>query len=305
MSRTLPLALIALLAAAPALALEEGSYPVTTDGGGGEIVVTDRWLSLAMTGADDCTAIGEGPVLRGHAGAWAALFRTGDEQCVLVGEPAGFSSVGSGCAELVTGSCTISGLIDQARASRPVSVIPPLLSGRFNRLGEGDRRAVQSRLAELGLYEGAIDGAYGAGTESALIGHLQAMADRGEPVDGNSSSFIREMITALVEGGRAQAATDQTPAPAAPAEGSEGPIFVGTWSCGGQTYALTADRYRMINEYDGSVIQEGRLRADQVAGRTAYLELVGYGNLTFDGVGTRDMVMHDPSTGETWDCAPR
>ena len=46
-------------------------------------------------------------------------------------------------------------------------------------------------------------------------------------------------------------------------------------------------------------------RWGRVHGRTAYLELVGYGNLTFDGVGTRNMVMHDPSSGETWDCAPR
>lgn len=58
----------------------------------------------------------------------------------------------------------------------------------------------------------------------------------------------------------------------------------------------------MINQFDGSVLGEGRLRPDQFDDRNAYLELVGFGNLSFFDVGTADMLMHDPMIGDSWPC---
>ena len=311
MSKAPLIALIALLAT-PALALEEGTYQISAGEVSGEIKVTDRWLSFLVTGPETnpelCLMSGEGAILRGTNGDWASIFETGEEPCVLYGNRASFTHLGAGCALLTSGDCEMSGTFTgvSPEAAGPVQVIRPLLSGRFGRMDPEERRAIQALLAEAGHYEGAIDGAYGPGTEAALIAHLQGMADRGEPVDGNSATFIREMIEGMAEQGRALTAAPAQPAPSGEAQTASGsPVYVGSWSCGGQTYAFTADRYRMINEYDGSVIQEGALRPDAVEGRTAYLELVGYGNLTFDGVGTRNMVMHDPSSGETWDCAQR
>lgn len=311
MSRPALLALLSLLAA-PAAALETGTYPVTPafgTEGGGELRVLAGRVELSLSGPDGCTATGTGALLRGPSGAWAALLETAAEQCVLIGTPTGFSPLGEGCGSLVTGSCQMAGTISSASvedtpAAEPVQVIRSLLRGRFNRLEEADRRGVQALLSERGHYAGQIDGAYGDGTETALIALLQEMADRGEPVDGNSTRFMTELMGRIAAEGRALSApTVQPAAPvAAPSAGSAEPVYVGRWSCGGTTYAFTADRYQLINEYDRSVIREGRLRPDGVDGRTAYLELVGYGNLTFDGVGTRDMVMHDPSSGETWDC---
>lgn len=308
MSRPALFALAALLAT-PALALEEGTYPVTTANGAGELRVTGRLVSLLVTGPG-CEAAAEGRVLRGADGAWAGVIETGAEPCVLLGSGSGFAPIGASCAAIAPVGCPLEGSISVADVARPpVQVIRSLLRGRFSALDEPDRRAVQALLAEEGLYAGEVDGAYGPGTEEALIGRLQGMADRGEEVDGNSSRFIRELLAAMAGEGGPLVAAAETPAPEAreAAQAAEGgaPVFVGSWSCGGQTYAFTADRYRVLNEYDGSVIREGRLRPDGVVGRTAYLELVGFGNLTFDGVGTGEMIMHDPSSGETWDCAPR
>ncbi len=305
MSRPALFALAALIAT-PALALEKGTYPVTTASGAGELRVTERLVSLLVTGPG-CEAAAEGRVLRGADGSWAGVIETGEEPCVLLGSGSGFAPIGASCAVIAPVGCPLEGSISVSDVARPpVQVIRPLLEGRFNRLpSDADRRAVQALLAAEGLYQGEVDGVYGEGTETALVALIQRMADQGEEVDGNSSSFVRELITGLAKTGRALDA----PAPpdaGAPTSASDGSApYVGSWSCGGQTYAFTADRYRIINEYDGSVIREGRLRPDGVVGRTAYLELVGFGNLTFDGVGTRDMVMHDPSSGETWDCAPR
>lgn len=305
-----PLFALLTLLATPALALDEGTYPVRSENASGEVSVTDRWLEIFMTGPDGdmdtCGVVGSGPVLRGTNGDWASIFETDEGPCVLFGDRATFSYVGASCSLLSFGACEMSGTFTgvSPEAARPIQVIRPLLSGRFSRMDLEERWAIQALLAGAGHYEGVIDGAYGPGTEAALIAHLQGMADRGEPVDGNSATFIREMIEGMAEQGRALTAVQTAPSGGAQtALGS--PIYVGSWSCGGQTYAFTADRYRMINEYDSSIIQEGALRPDAVEGRTAYLELVGYGNLTFDGVGTRNMVMHDPSSGETWDCAPR
>jgi len=311
MSRPALLALFTLLAA-PVAALETGTYPVTLpDGveGEGRLEVSSSFLEVFITGPGGCNAVGGGTLLKGPDGAWAALLNTDDaagRQCVLVGTSAGFSPVGEGCATLVTGSCQLAGSIS-APAPQPVRVIRAILEGQFNRLDEAGRRGVQALLAERGHYTGQIDGVYGDGTEAALIALLQEMADRGETVDGNSTSAIRGLMRGISEEGIALSPPAVKPAApaAAPAAGAADPIFVGRWSCGGDTYVFTADRYQIINEYDRSVIQEGRLRPDGVDGRTAYLELVGYGNLTFAGVGTPDMIMHDPSNSETWDCVRR
>jgi len=309
MSRPLLFSLLALFAA-PASALELGTYPVTAGQGSGELQVFRDTLEIAITGPDGCTGAGSGPLLRGAEGAWAAVLTTGTKQCVLVGSPTGFSSVGDGCASMTTGSCQMAGTMTArgSVAAEPIQVIRPLLRGRFNRMDEEDRRAVQTLLAEQGHYAGRIDGAYGDGTESALFAHLQAMADRGEPVDGNSSTFVRETMADMPEAGRALT----VPAPASPTTvkpeitpSAGGPIYAGRWSCGGITYIFTADRYQMISDFDGRVLQEGRLRPDGVDGRTAYLELVGFGNLTFFGVGTSEMMMHDPVIEDSWDCVAR
>lgn len=307
MPRPALLALFTLLAA-PAAALETGTYPITLpDGveGGGQIEVNSDFIEVFITGPGGCNAVGGGTLLRGPDGAWAALLNTGEtkgRQCVLVGTSTGFSPVGDGCRTLVTGSCELAGSIT-APVSQPVRVIRAILEGQFNRLDEAGRRGVQSLLAERGHYTGQVDGVYGDATEAALIALLQAMADRGETVDGNSTSFIREVMRGISAEGIALNAPAVSPAaPAAPSAESAEPVYVGRWSCGGTTYAFTAESYQMINEYDRSIIREGRLRPDGVDGRTAYLELVGYGNLTFDGIGRPDMVMHDPSSGETWDC---
>jgi hypothetical protein len=309
-----PLLTLLTLLATPALALEKGTYPVSSGELSGEIEVTKGWLNFLMTGPDSdpelCQVMGFGPILRGTNGDWAAIFETEGGPCVMIGDRASFSHVGESCAQLTFGDCEMSGVFTEVNpeAARPIQVIKSILGERFDRLSREDRRSVQAFLLKGGLYEGKIDGSYGPGTEAALIAHMQGMADRGEPVDGNSTTFIRELIADMAVQGRAL-----TPAPveapaqtATPAQaGSAAPIYVGSWSCGGQTYAFTAERYRMINEYDGSVLKEGRLRPDEVDGRTAYLELVGFGNLTFFDVGTPDMVVHDPSNGETWDCVPR
>jgi len=310
----LPLFLLAALVATPALALEEGTYHVQGDAAQGEISVTDRWLSLTLIGDNACQAVGEGAILRGADGAWGAIFETGVEPCVLVGDATGFVPVGASCAGLSTRGCEMRGRIGAiasgtqvaaadsapgAAASEPVQVITALLEGRFNRMGRGERFAIQSLLSERGLYAGGVDGAYGPGTEAALIAQIQSLADAGEPVDGNSSSFVRDLLRGMAEEGAGLTAQAAPTSRAAP---DDGLIYARAWSCGGYTFRFTPDSYKMINEYDGSVLNQGRLRPD-VVGRTAYMELVGYGNLTFDGVGTRDMIMHDPSNGETWDCA--
>jgi len=306
MPRTALFALAALIAT-PALALEEGTYPVLIQDGRGEISVTERWLSMSLTGPDACQAVGEGVVLRGADGAWGAIFETGAEPCVLVGDQKGFAPVGASCAALATGGCEFRGQIGSGEAptrvtaAAPVQVIPSLLRGRFSRMEERERIAIQSLLAERGLYSGGIDGAYGPGTEAALTAQIQSLADQGEEVDGNSARFIRELLEGMAEQG---AALTAAAAPVTTAPSSAVPVYVGAWSCGGYTFEFAPERYRMINEYDGSVLNQGQLRPE-VDGRTAYLELVGYGNLTFAGVGTRYMVMHDPSNAETWDCAAR
>jgi len=306
-----PLFALLTLLATPALALEEGTYPVSSGDISGEIEVTDRWLNFFMTGPEEnpdiCEVMGSGPILRGTNGDWAAIFETEGAPCVMIGNRATFSHVGEGCALLTFGSCEMSGVFTGVSpdAGHPVKVIQIFIEAPFSRLSLEERRAIQTLLKERNFYKGNIDGAYGPGTEAALIAHMQAMADRGEPVDGNSSSFVLELITSMAAEGIKLMPAKNPPATSAPSKGGTAhQIYVGSWSCGGQTYAFTAEGYRMINEYDGSVLKEGRLRPDRVNGRTAYLELVGYGNLTFDEVGFRDMIMHDPSSGETWDCAP-
>lgn len=302
MSRPALLVLAALIAA-PAFALEEGTYPVTIGAGGGTLELSDGLMSLSVTGPAQCQTTYDARLLRGDEGDWAGLI---GEDCVLLGTRTGFQPVGASCGADLPAGCELRGEIAGERTARPVQVIRPLLEGRFNRLPEdADRRAVQALLAEEGLYEGAIDGVYGDGTETALIARIQRMADQGEEVDGNSTSFVRELITGLAEEGRDLAA------PAAPAASAAAPVtagaapYVGSWSCAGLLYRFTADRYRLTNEADGALIAEGRLRPDGVEAGTAYLELVGYGNRTFFGVGTGEMFVHDPTNGESYDCFPR
>jgi peptidoglycan hydrolase-like protein with peptidoglycan-binding domain len=308
----LPLFLLAALVATPVLALEEGSYPVQGDAAQGEISVTERWLSLTLIGENACQAVGEGRVLRGADGAWTAVFETGAEPCVLVGDENGFVPVGASCGAFGSGACELRGQLGagdatqvadadpapRVTASEPVQVITSVLRGRFNAMSASERRAVQALLAERGFYGGGIDGAYGPGTEAGLIAELQFLADEGQEVDGNSTRFVRELLEDMAEEG-AELIAQAAPTPRA--EPDAGLIYARAWSCGGYTFRFTPDSYRMINEYDGSVLNEGVLRPD-LDGRTAYMELVGYGNLTFAGVGTRDMVMHDPTNAETWDC---
>lgn len=293
-------ALLAALIATPALALEEGTYPVLTPTGGGEITVSDRWLSITLTGSGSCEAVAEGRVLRGETGDWAAVFETGAEPCVLVGTAKEFVPVGGSCAALGSGGCELRGQLGvvQAAPSEPVQVITAILRGRFGALGEAERRAVQSLLAERGFYVGEVDGAYGPATEAALVAQLQSMADAGEVVDGNSTRFIQELMEAMAGEGAPLAAEVTSAAP------SGAPVYAGTWNCGGFTVRLSEDRYAFLNPQNGSVVREGRLRPDSVEGRTAYLELVGYGNLAFFDVGRPGMVVSEPSIGEIWDCRP-
>jgi hypothetical protein len=124
------------------------------------------------------------------------------------------------------------------------------------------------------------------------------MADAGEEVDGNSAPFVRELLAGLAEEGAPLTAE------AAPAAPSGAPVYAGTWNCGGFTVQFSEDRYAFLNPQNGTVVREGRLRPDSVEGRTAYLELVGYGNLAFFYIGTPEMVVSEPSIGEIWDCRP-
>jgi len=75
-----PLFALLTLLATPALALEEGTYPVSSGDISGEIEVTDRWLNFFMTGPEEnpdiCEVMGSGPILRGTNGDWAAIFET-------------------------------------------------------------------------------------------------------------------------------------------------------------------------------------------------------------------------------------
>lgn len=291
------LLVFAALVAAPAFALEEGTYPVTIGAGGGTLQLSGPFMSLSVTAPARCETTYDARLLRGEDGVWAGLI---GEDCVLLGSRKGFSQVGASCAALLPSGCELRGEIVGDRTPIPVQVIRPLLEGRFDRLPtDADRRAVQAILAEEGLYEGPIDGVYGDGTETALVARIQRMADQGQEVDGNDARFIRELITGLAEQGRALAA----PAPTAVASGPA--PYVGSWSCAGVLYRFTEDGYRLTNEEDGSLIAEGRLRPDGVEAGTAYLELVGYGNLTFFGVGTGEMFVHDPTNGESYDCFPR
>jgi len=310
MTRFSLLALVALLAT-PGFALEEGTYPFRTETGGGEITVARDRVRINVTGPDECSGFGAGPLLRGEDGVWATFFSSLGQECVVLGDATSLREVGEGCREFSRHSCPFEGQLqfvpadsaqDQVSSSATtIRVAPAMLKWRFDRLGRSDRQAVQRRLAELDLYTSGIDGAYGPGTEAGLIDYIQGMADRGETVDPLSVTFINEVLARIATEGRAIAAPEPSPQPTR----SDGPIYVGTWSCGGYTFRFTSDKYEMINEYDGSVLNAGRLRPDGVDGRTAYLELVGYGNLTFDGIGTRNMVMHDPSNAETWDCVAR
>jgi hypothetical protein len=306
MTRFTPLSIVALLAT-PAFALEEGTYPLITENGGGELMVARDYISMLTTGPDQCEVGLSGQILRGADASWAVIVETGEEPCVLYGTRNAFSTVGASCALFIEGDCRLTGQIGSApaRTARPIQVIRPIIEGRFRRLDQAGRSALQTLLAAEGLYAGTVDGVYGSATEDAFVAYMQRMADQGEPVDGNSTTFIRELMSRLAEEGRGLITT-AAPVTGEEADtgGAEAPVFLGAWSCGGYTFRFTPDRYQVINEYDRSVLSEGRLRPDGVVGRTAYLELVGYGNLTFDGVGTRDMIMHDPSNGETWDCAP-
>ena len=297
----LALLVSAALIAAPAFALEEGAYPVTMGAGGGTLTLADQLMSLSVTGPARCEMTYEARLLRGGEGVWAGLI---GEDCVLLGSRKDFHQVGAGCVALLPVSCELRGEIVGERAARPVQVIRPILEGAFRRLSDAERRALQAILAQEGLYQGRIDGVYGAGTETALVGRLQRMADQGEKVDGNSTTFVRELIVRLAADGRALVG----PAPAARSAGpgGAGPApYVGSWSCAGVVYRFTADGYRLTDEADGTLIAEGLLRPDGVERGTAYLELVGYGNLTFFGVGTGEMFVHDPKNGESYDCFPR
>jgi hypothetical protein len=292
-----PHLLFAALLATPAFALDEGTYQVRTETGEGEITVSQRLLSLFVIGDNGCEAFGEGRVLRGAEGSWAAVFETGSEPCVLVGDHKGFVPVGSSCSALSARGCEFRGDLE-GHVSAPVQVITALFKGRFNRMSDRDRRAVQALLKQRGLYDGVVYGAYGPGTEAAIIAQIQSMADEGQEVDGNSAFFVSGLFEDLTREGRALMAQ------ATPATPVGSPIYDRAWSCGGYTFRFTPDSYKVINEYDGSVLKAGVLRPD-IDGRIAYMGLVGYGNLTFDGVGTRNMVMHDPLNAETWDCDAR
>lgn len=302
MSRTALIALIALIAA-PALALEEGTYPVSSAQGDGSLVIEAGRVEIRLSGPDACSASGAGALLRGAGGAWAALLGPSPAQCVLIGDAAGFRPLGEGCAELATGSCQLAGSIGSPEPSevtpaRPVRVAASMLEWRFDRLSREDRRSAQRRLTELGLYPGGADGAYGPGTEAGLIGYLQGMADRGEPVDSLSVTFIEEVLARIVLEGRAVTAA------ASPARQGGAPIYVGRWACSGTIYQFSADSYRMIDQTNGALIAEGPIPAGAHDGVGMYLTVPGVGNVTFYKPGTPDMFVHDPVSAESWDCFP-
>lgn len=75
---------------------------------------------------------------------------------------------------------------DQAAAS---VVINALIKGDKN----DDVRALQERLAELGYYDGTIDGSFGGGTEQAVMALQQAMGL--EPTGEASSDFINLIMS--------------------------------------------------------------------------------------------------------------
>ena len=309
MTRFSLLALIALLAT-PGFALEEGTYPFRTETGGGEITVARDRVRINVTGPDECSGFGAGPLLRGEDGVWAAFFSSLGQECVVLGDATSLREVGEGCREFSRHSCPFEGQLqfvpadsaqDQVSSlATTIRVAPAMLKWRFDRLGRSDRQAVQRRLAELDLYTSGIDGAYGPGTEAGLIGYIQGMADRGETVDPLSVTFINEVLARIATEGRAITAPEPSPQPTR----SDGPIYVGTWNCSGFTVQFSEDQYRFIDVRDGSVEQEGRLRPDLVDGNDAYLELIGHGNLAFFGVGTPEMIVHNPVNAETWDCRP-
>jgi hypothetical protein len=296
------LLVLAALIAAPAFALEEGTYPVTIGAGVGELELSERLLSLRVTSPASCEMSHRARLLRGPEGDWAGLI---GEDCVLIGTRTDFQQIGAGCAAVIPPECELRGDITGDRTAKPVSVTPALLEWQFTRLPASDRRSIQRLLAREGHYKGSIDGAYGPGTEKALISRLQRMADQGEGVGGNDAFFIRDLIAELAASGRglAEPKRSETADPIVGASGE--PLYVGAWSCAGVVYRFTADGYRMTDEADGTLIAEGRLRPDGVEAGTAYLELVGYGNRTFFGVGTGEMFVHDPTNGESYDCFPR
>ena len=75
---------------------------------------------------------------------------------------------------------------DQAAAN---VVINALIKGDKN----DDVRALQERLAELGYYEGAMDGSFGGGTEQAVMALQQAMGL--EPTGEASADFINIIMS--------------------------------------------------------------------------------------------------------------
>lgn len=80
---------------------------------------------------------------------------------------------------------------------------PDLLRRAFDRLDPAARRAVQGELATAGLYPGPIDGAYGPGTEWALVlaaDHVAANSRGQVRFDLTSGAAIGGYVDDLASG---------------------------------------------------------------------------------------------------------
>lgn len=147
--------------------------------------------------------------------------------------------VGPSCRLVSPRGCPLAGEIGGApsQTAGPIQVIRPIIQGRFRNLDEGGRLALQALLAAEGLYAGTVDGIYGSATEDAVVAYMQRMVDHGEAVDGNSTTFIRELMSRLAEEGRPLLAT-------AAQSGAASMILNASWFCRGETYVFTQNTYR-------------------------------------------------------------
>ncbi|MFD2738473.1 peptidoglycan-binding protein [Sulfitobacter aestuarii] len=78
-----------------------------------------------------------------------------------------------------------------------------ILRQRFEMLPASDRRKVQTELSYAGLYNAAIDGSYGPGTERALVAGARYLEDnsRGRVrVDLAAAAGVNAYVTGLVNG---------------------------------------------------------------------------------------------------------
>jgi hypothetical protein len=90
---------------------------------------------------------------------------------------------------------------------------PSPLAAAFRALAEGERRAVQARLAEAGFYTAAVDGFWGPRTEAALGAFLAEAAGRGLPLEGATPEGARAALDFV----RSAAFREGWPAPPPPA----------------------------------------------------------------------------------------